>query len=568
MRKNLLALLVALAVAVSSHAQYLPPLIAVEQKACPYNAGVTVVQPQFWHIYQTLDGHWNGPVDSSRCISVTVLPSNAGLEIALEQVNPAEPLFLRARLDLYPPFNDFLPDYLYTMFNNARILPGDSLLRLTTDCPDDLCTGALVGIAIPDENGMPGAATRFHTALATVYPPFFNSFKSVDAAACFPTERFAEQRLKEYILKFTFADTANMSGRRLQVFSSDIVPEPFGPGLISAVFANSNPYPIDAAANPWGFNFLGLYTAPTYPGPQNPSYIEVTPVPNPAVPQNITVTVEDYQTLEMQPFAQFRGGLVAGSATERHQFTLQNNGGDLCLNFVDLIFDNGDALYHAGGQISMNNSFSCMQFRNGSELRVKEGTALHYGQNGAGMLVICANSTIALERNATLVLDCILQISECNDALPAHDIFIDLPPGARLIFTENAWLTNRFSKDQKMHLNVRMLGGTLDDSALPEDSRAIIRRVYPEPAPHWADNVQVWPNPFSEQFSVQYLAGAEEQVQLQWADALGRLVLEERLQAAKGLNFWSPNVPAEAGAFFLTISAPGGRATQQVVRVY
>ncbi|MBL7798215.1 MAG: T9SS type A sorting domain-containing protein [Saprospiraceae bacterium] len=566
MRKNLLALLVALGAALSSHAQYTPPLIAVEQKPCPYNPGVTVVQPQFWHIYQTLDGHWYGPVDSSRCISVSVLPFNAGIEIALEQVNPAEPLFLRARLDLYPPFNDFSSDYLYNTYSNARILPGDSLLRLTTDCPDDLCSGAFVGIAIPDENGMPGAATRFHTALVTVFPPFFNSFKSVDAAACFPTERFAEQRLKEYILKFTFADTANMAGRRLLVYSTDIVPEPFGPGLINSVFADSNPYPIDAAANPWGFNFLGLYTAPTYPGPQNPSYIEVTPVPNPTVPQNITLTVEDYQTLEMQPFAQFRGGLVAGSATERHQVTLLNNGGDLCLNFVDLIFDNGDALYHAGGQISMNNAFSCMQFRNGSELRVKEGAALHYGQNGAGMLVICANSTIALERNATLVVDCILQISECNDALPPHDIFIDLPPGARLIFTENAWLTNRFSKDKKMRLNVRMLGGTLDDSALPPDSRAIIRRVYPERLTLLPDNMLLSPNPFAEFLTLYLVEETEAQVQLQWVDVLGRPVLTDQMNTVKGYNVLSLKVPAEPGAYFLTVSAPGGRATVKLLR--
>jgi len=565
MRKNLLALLVALGAAFCAHAQYTPPLLAVEQKSCPYNPGVTVVQPQFWNIYQTLDGHWNGPVDSSRCISVSVLPFNQGIEIVLEQVNPTEPLFIRARMDLALP-EDFLPDYLYNTFNTARILPGDSLLRLTADCPGDLCSGALVGIAIPDENGVPGAATRFHTARASVYPPSFNSFKSVDAAACFPTERFAEQRLKEYILKFTFADTAVMAGRRLHIFSTDIVPEPFGPGLINSIFADSNPYPIEAAAVPWGFNFLGLYTAPTYPGPQNPSYIEITPVPNTTLPQNITLTVDDFQTLEMQPFAQFRGGLVAGSAIERHQFTLQNNGGDLCLNFLDLIFDNGDALFHASGQISMNNAFSCMQFKNGSELRVKEGASLHYGQNGAGMLVICANSTIALERNATLVVDCILQISECDDALPSHDIFIDLPPGSHLIFTENAWLTNRFSKDKKMRLNVRMLGGTLDDSALPLDSRVIIRRVYPEPSLHWADNVQVWPNPFSDQLTVQYLTGSGEQVLLQWTDTQGRLVLEEQLPATKGPNSWSPKVPAESGVYFLTVSASGGRTTRKVVR--
>lgn len=46
-----------------------------------------------------------------------------------------------------------------------------------------------------------------------------------------------------------------------------------------------------------------------------------------------------------------------------------------------------------------------------------------------------------------------------------------------------------------MRLNVRMLGGELDDSGLDAGERALINRIYPTPSPNLADNVQVLPNP-------------------------------------------------------------------------
>lgn len=572
MKKHLPALLLALGIVGCVHAQqYVPSFTPLQQIPCPFDPAQTVTQPVGWVVYQTTDGHWDGPVDSSRCISATAVPpgSGGGIEIALAQINPGQPLFLRARLDLFPPDVPFDPDYLYDFVSNGRLLPANVSIRTTTDCPDDLCSGAIWGIAIPDENGQPGGATRYHAAVAETYSPSAN-VKFISAEACFPTERFADQVLRECILKYTFSDTANLSTARLRVQYADFQPNGLGPGAIgylTAVPAASNPMNVQDVGGGWGFHFLGLYTAPTYPGPQNPSYIEAFPVPNTTFPQNITLTVDGWQVLEMQPFAQFRGGLVVGSATERHGFTLQNNGGDLCLNFVDLIFDNGDALRHAGGQIEVHNAFSCMQFKNGSELRVQEGATLHYGHHGAGMLVICANSTIALERNATLILDAILQISECNDDLPPHDIFMDLPLGARLVFTENAWLTNRFSKNQQMRLNVRMLGGTLDDAALPADARALIHRMYPDPAPNWADNVQLSPNPFADNLTVHYLSGADEPLLLRWIDMQGRTVRTETLSAANGYNALAPQVPAEGGLYFLEINAPGkGHAVRKVVR--
>jgi hypothetical protein len=58
-----------------------------------------------------------------------------------------------------------------------------------------------------------------------------------------------------------------------------------------------------------------------------------------------------YQTLEIQPFTHLRGALVQGSDTLRHILNLVNNGGNFCLNFLDLIFSgiNEWTLDHTAG---------------------------------------------------------------------------------------------------------------------------------------------------------------------------------------------------------------------------
>ncbi len=533
---------------------------------CPFNPDVTTTQIKGWMVYQTTDGHWNGPIDSSRCISVRKSgPLSPLFLIDLVQINPKMPLFVRARLDSFPSLDTLTPNIPYAIYAEYATWPTSVKVKKGNNCPDDLCTGMLVGIAIPDESGTPGGATRYQTGLASQQMEGF-------IQDCFPSERFDGQRIREAVLKFTLADTTFPSNAQIQFYTPRIDPFFFGPsfvGYITEVAAFRNPIGVQEVSNPpnWPEIFIGLYTAPTYPGPKSLSYIEAFPVPNMATPQNITLTVSPGQTLEMQPFAQFRGGLVVGSDTLRHSFTLLNNGGDFCLNFVDLIFEDGDALHHAGGRITVNNAYTCMQFKRGGEFRIREGAALHYGDQGAGMLVICADGALVLERNAALTIDAILQISECNDALPPSHVYVDLPPGARLTFTEHARVTNRFSHGRQMRLRVRMLGGTLDDAALDADSRALIERIYPEPTPNWADNMQVAPNPFSDRLTLTYTAGREgEMLTARWLDASGLLIAEELLRTARGINEWAlQRLPAQSGLYLLELRSDEGRRTVRKV---
>ncbi len=538
---------------------------------CPFDNSQTLIIPQGWYLYQTTDDTWEGPVDSSRCISVEPVGVFGQSRIDLEQIDPQKALFARAKASEFAGMDNLEPNYLYNAnisfhVSDTAVIPVDG-----TNCVEDVCTGLFTAIAVP-------GTERIQTGLLNNgnYPP---DYLYRDVTTCFPTEYFFNQQMKEFVLKFRFPSGTDLAGHYLYMDYASIEPANSTPGLVTEVTAGPDNYNsttgeydinIADAVSGGGFfyeNFILQYTAPTFPSAQNPSYVVGSIDPNSPEQEVINLVVTPFQALEIQPFTYLIGALVAGSDTLRHQVNLVNNGGDICLNFVDFVVDGGDEFRHGGGSLYMNNAFSCMQFRHESALRVLEGATLHYGNSGAGMLALCAGSTIALERNATLVVDCILNLAECNDAIPPQQLYMDLPPGSKLIFTDRARLTNRFSQGQQMHLNVRMLGGEIDDAALAPEDRELIRRVYPEPSRDFADNVAITPNPFVDVLTLHYLAGNPESVTLRWTNVNGQFIRKETLDAVRGPNEWQPAMPEAAGVYLLAVEGESGKATIKVVKV-
>jgi len=534
----------------------------ITQQSCPFDSTKTVIFPKGWVIYQTLDGTWGGIVDSSRCISCETIPGG-DLRIDLEQINPAQPIFVRALSEELATMGELPVNQLMAI---DFFWGGTADIIMGTDCVEDMCSGVFAGVDV----GVPGAM-RIHTGLVT---------EETFEHSCFPTEYFPGQHLGELILKITFSPDVDLSGRFLNLYGVLVSPSWTDPGLIAAVQAsesqyndNTNEYNVNVgeAADPigWGEQFLILYTEPTFPGISTPSYVTGTVNPPSTQQETINLVVDFWQYLEIQPFTHLRGDLVEGSDSIRHIVNLWNDGGSLCLNFLDLIFSGGNQYRHGkGGTINMHNSFSCFQFRNGSALRVLEDATLHYGNEGAGMLALCANSTIVLEQNATLLVDAVLNIAECDDALAPTHIYIDLPKSASLIFTENARLTNRFSQGQQMELHVRMLGGTLDDSRLSAADKALIRRIYPAPSPIFADNFSLSPNPFHQSPVLSYLSAEAEQLTLQWLSVDGKILGKQERTTQTGMNEWQlENTPPGAGWYWLHISNARHSAVLKVVQL-
>lgn len=537
---------------------------SVTPQPCPFDSAETVNFPTGWIIYQTLDGAWDGTVDASRCISAEVMPGG-NLRIDLAQLNPAEPLFVRALPQELAVIGELPVNQLMAVDFFWSPSSFDDLILTGPTCVEDMCSGVFTGIDV----GVPGAM-RIHTGLVTT--DFY------EIHSCFPTEYFPGQYLRELIFKVTFSPDADLSGQSLHLYGMTLTPS--WQSSISAVDAYESQYDNETgeynvnaydASNQDGGNdrFLVLYTEPTFPGVLTPSYVTGTVIPPTNEQQVINLVVEEFQTLEIQPFTQLRGALVEGSDSIRHILNLVNKGGNFCLNFIDLIFSGGNQYRHGkGSTLQMHNSFSCFQFRNGSALRVMEDATLHYGNEGAGMLALCANSTVVLEPNSTLLVDAVLNIAECDDAvLPTH-IYIDLPKSAQLLFTENARLTNRFSQGQQMELRVRMLGGTLDDSRLSAEDRALIHRIYPAQAPVFAENFTVSPNPFQGAPKLSYLSGAAEQLSLQWLSLDGKIGKEEQLSAQTGINEWLlENTPPAAGFYGLRVGNGSESTVLKVVKV-
>jgi hypothetical protein len=320
----------------------------------------------------------------------------------------------------------------------------------------------------------------------------------------------------------------------------------------------------EAATNGGFQTYLLQYTAATYPDAAHPSFVEATLSPNTSTQETINLIVSDFESLEIQPFTHLRGALVEGSDSVRHHANLINMGGEFCFNFLDVIFSDDNEYRHGGGRITINHPKSCMQFRDESRLHVLENATLRYGDEGAGMLVVCASAGITLDRGATLVMDGMLSLSECSDDPTPKSIVVDLPPGARLVFTDKALLTNQFSQFQQTTLTVRMLGGELDDSALSAEERALIHREYPVPKPGFDDNLQVFPNPFTVNPSVQYTTDEDEPLHIQWLNLNGQLIQESVFMAKKGANEWQPAAPAAAGVYLLVVEGKKGKTIRKV----
>lgn len=529
---------------------------------CPYDASVTVQWPADWLIYQTTNGVWDGPIDSTRCISVE--PNGFNPTIDLEQIDPALPLFIRsASIE-----NSWLiPDHIYLSASSVQPNTG-SILEIGTDCPGGLCSGLITRINIPAE--MPGERSdrTYKAGIDADNSEFY-------IESCITTERFEEQFLKEYILKFSF-NTGDLSGQELRLFFSSFEGTfdevtPVSELVFPDFSFDGEVY--EAALNDvveggpwWATNFLVIYTDTTYPSADNPSYVEARPESNMAMPQVLNLYTGPYGNLRFQPFAQVRGGLVEGSDSVRHELNIINEGMDWCLGvIIDLVFNGSTNLIYGGGHLDFGGETACLMFLNGSELQVKPGVDLHYGADGDGLLGLGKGSQVVLGEESRLFINNRVVLWN-HEVTPDNQAYIDLQPGNHLEFGPLSRLERVGVQETGILLNVYMNGGTLDDSGLDPEDRQLINRIYPEVAPRFMDNISVFPNPVRTVLQWSYIADAPDVVHWTCYNTLGELVRQGTVSADRGRNVFTTDFPMPAGAYYLTLSTGVGLATLPFIK--
>jgi len=425
----------------------------VSMNPCPFDSTQQLFQYDDWFIYQTINDAWDGPIDSTKCIGLVDIVNN--YQIDLSQIDAMKPLFIKS---LMGEEDKILleSNYLYTAglgvwSNNI------SSLNDSTSCANGFCSGALLGIEIPSEDGM-------ETQLR-IYPKTFTIDSGFDYRyTCIPTEKFNENYLKEVVFKFTFntTDLSELSLRpasfyfgetwNISYIENDIEIET---NEIDSIY---NYYLDDMT---WGVNTLILYGDTTYPSAENISYLEANFTPNQPDVLTFNMHVSYISSLVFQPFTDIRGSFIEGSDSIRHQVNLILEGGNLCIQtLVDMPFEGEEKFIYKDGNIDFGKN-ACMQFKLGAKLVVADNATLHYGEHGMGMIALRQGGTIELGKNSTLVIDNTLKMYEYRTQEP-QQIYMTLNTGSSLIFGEYAHINNTNSLNQAMKLNVFMKGGVLD----------------------------------------------------------------------------------------------------------
>jgi hypothetical protein len=89
-----------------------------------------------------------------------------------------------------------------------------------------------------------------------------------------------------------------------------------------------------------------------------------------------------------------------------------------------------------------------------SSLNIVDGADLHYGNGGKGVLLLRTGSTIRIGNESSLFFDGKLWLRESNEDQIPQQIYMELNSGSELVFREHAVMTNLYSLDGSIKLNI------------------------------------------------------------------------------------------------------------------
>ncbi len=526
---------------------------------CPQDTSVNVLTYTGWEAYQTTDDTWWGPRDTNVCINLAhIAGSWVAPRIVIDEIDATRPVFLRARYD----DNNVLPLSTNDQYAFGFQAYGSTSFDAGT-CPGGPCTGLFAGVRIPDVTGTSTDMRWYQAAYDD------QGFSQYQLQVCVPTEKFAQNDLREFIVSFKLNNPS--AGSYIEGFFGDTQDMDLWGNLLRLTSASLPLFQAGQFSYQFGFNWsseLVMHDNLEYPDADHVFYLDIPPVPNVSTPSTVTVTLEPYTGFNFQPYTQLRGGLVLGSDSIRHPLTVVNNGADLCMGweFIEVVWPGGSEYVHQSGHVSFQGRNSCFQFQPGSTLRVPEGSTFYYGQNGRGFLLMIEGSQLAIGHDAELVIQGALIIKEAADVTDERDTHLTLGEGARLRFAPGSRLINDWSNGQRMKLVVTLDGGSIDISGLgPQDREKVV--VIELPREEWSD-LHVLGNPSSELLNVSFGARTDGVITLRAMDTLGRLVFDTRQSIAIGANrLQLPINGLRPGEYILELSYGDERRTVRFVKV-
>ncbi len=540
----------------SQNIPYNSSYIAVDT-TCAWDDDISFTTTVGWTAYQTLDDTYNGTIDSTICFSLKAIEGYGGISFAGNDFDTSRSLFIKADLtELNKISMD--ADAAYLVYES--FFYGIEGLNTSVSCADLVCSAIILGIQIPDST-LTSTTTRWQFINASAFESGF----------CFPTEKFDDQFLTDYIVKLTFNEIGAID--TIKKWSNPGLEEVYEPKLITDLTNSDGNYEDTTyVIKPWNipeFYQVGIlkYDDPFYPSTDHFDFIDVSPDPNPSVVTAINIEIDEYYTLLTQPLVQLRGGFVEGD-TLRHQVNLINNGGTFCLSIAEMVFTGNTNYIFNSGKLEMYGPTSCVMFKSGAAIKVSDSSTLQYGNNGVGVLGLGSGGTIVLGNGASMFINNRVSLVKDPNSIYSGDIYMNLNKGNILGFGEGASITNDAKSETGAHLCIYMNGGTLDLSGLNEESKKLIRLIYPVPSEAFSEKINIFPNPTSEIFTAEIQIEKSQKITIQITDLNGKILQQQNADLIEGINAIKISVKnLEKGIFLVNFITITDQGTKRMVKL-
>ena len=479
----------------------------IDQMPCPYDSTQTINVYHKLDFYQTSNNEVDGPRDSV-CIPLTILGMNLGA------IDLNRPLFFRLRANTDIGDSYLLPNELYSLSYNFGALEGGFLQP--ADCSNGGCSKWVI---VTRERWK---ETGQDTVRKTEFiGNIVHNQCILEDMICMPTSKWDSIEIIDMWWEVYFNPgiqintKSNVEFNFAQGFAQNAVNKigelrPVTKPVVNHMVEIS---PEDLTNNFFGPSYLFVHNLPGIPSAQNRDDKKLVLSPNPNSVTDITLNFK-YETVYFQEFTSIVPSLVEGSDTLYHRLNILQDGGDLCLEVVDLRIGDGTKFRYKSGQIDFADKAACIFFKKGSSFEIMDGSRLYYGSKSMGMLGL-SDSQLKLGKAASLVFDGTLVInSEHNQGS-----VIELAGNARLFFGDNASVVAAGQRDEKVR--VKAFPCQVDWGTLTEEEKThfIFENDDDEPT----TNSFIYPNPVSnELFFNTELTGLRFSI----TDLAGKIVLQ------------------------------------------
>lgn len=408
---------------------------------CPYDSNNLVSVLEALDIYQTEDNDVNGNRDST-CLGLL------DGRIPFGSIDLSRPIFFRINKRGETGDSLLLSNALYSIRYNINTHEGGFLNP--ADCSNGGCS-KLVILTREKWNATSKDTIRRTEFIGNI---IHNQCIFQDDI-CFPTSKYDSIYLTDMWWEMYLNPDAPANSA-LQYdgcfgYNQDFVSkvEQLLPITLPIINQKVEIRPYQLIPESFGVNYLVLHSTPGIPSHQNRDDKKVALSPNPSTPVDITLKLE-YESFYFQEYTAFVPSLVEGSDTLYHRFTILQDGGDMCLEVIDVRMTNGTKYIYKNGHIDFADKTACVFFKKGSVLEVSPGSSLYYGQKSMGMLGL-SDADVKIGKGASLVFDGTMVLNSDY----AGGSVIALESNARLIFGDHASVVAAGRTDEKVKVKAQ-----------------------------------------------------------------------------------------------------------------